>query len=141
MNSPDPTSQSSALPKDGAFPSLQGHNFMNLTTFRKTGVPVTSPVWFAEAGGKLYVVTDRSSGKVKRLRNNSAVEVGPSTANGKSLGPSVPATARLLPEETSQAGYRHLQKKYGWQLRAFELMWRFRRIDHVILEITPATSG
>jgi hypothetical protein len=46
-----------------------------------------------------------------------------------------------LPEETAQEGYRHLQKKYGWQLRAFELMWRFRRIDHVILEIAPAPSG
>jgi uncharacterized protein len=135
------TSQPSARPMGTNFANLEGHNFMNLTTFRKTGVPVTSPVWFAEAGGKLYVVTDRSSGKVKRLRNNPAVEVGPSMANGKSLGPSVTATARLLPEDAAQDGYRHLQKKYGWQLRAFELMWRFRRIDHVILEIAPAASG
>jgi uncharacterized protein len=137
----DPVSPSSALYLKGNFSNLNGHKFMNLTTFRKTGVPVTSPVWFAEAGGKLYVVTDRSSGKVKRLRNNPAVEVGPSTSTGKSLGPSVPATARLLAEDAGQKGYRHLLQKYGWQLRAFELMWRFRHIDHVILEIEPVQAG
>jgi uncharacterized protein len=56
-----------------AFAALRGQSFMRLTTYRKSGEPVATPVWFAEEGEKLYVTTDRISGKVKRLRHATRV--------------------------------------------------------------------
>jgi PPOX class probable F420-dependent enzyme len=108
---------------------------MNLTTFRKSGVGVTTPVWFAQEGETLYVVTDANSGKTKRLRNNDAVEVGPSDARGKPLGDVLPAHCRILPEAEGQTAWRALLAKYGWQLRLFQFMWLFRRTQHIFLAI------
>ena len=59
------------------FSSLSGAQYMSLRTFRKSGVAVTTPVWFAETGGKLYFLTANDAGKVKRIRNNQQVTVAP----------------------------------------------------------------
>jgi PPOX class probable F420-dependent enzyme len=120
--------------QDSVFPNLTGHNYMNLTTYRKSGAEVTTPVWFAEHQERLYVVTDAQSGKAKRLRNRTDVKVGPCTARGESLGPTVPALARILPVGEAIA-LPPLRAKYGWQLRFFQLMWWFRRTQEVFLEI------
>jgi general stress protein 26 len=52
---------------------VQGKKYISLTTFRKNGVGVPTPVWFGENGDKLYVMTRSDMGKVKRIRNNPAV--------------------------------------------------------------------
>ncbi len=52
------------------FSVVRGHNYMSLTTFRKSGNPVVTPVWFVEEEGKICVWTQLHSGKMKRLRNN-----------------------------------------------------------------------
>ena len=57
---------------------LQGHKFIALSTYRKSGQPVVTPVWFTQRDGKLYVWTGASSGKVKRLRNNPHVSLATS---------------------------------------------------------------
>ena len=49
---------------------FSGRNYLNLETYRKSGVAVRTPVWFAEQGGILYLYTLADSGKVKRIRNN-----------------------------------------------------------------------
>jgi hypothetical protein len=118
---------------------------MNLTTFRKNGAAVPTPVWFAEEKGKLYVVTERNLGKVKRIRNNPRVLVEPCDRMGKTLGPFVEAEARILPDEESQRADELLTRKYTWQKRLFELflpiamLFSRRKNDgNVFLEITPA---
>ena len=55
--------------------SIQGQKYISLTTFRKTGIGVSTPVWFGEADGKLYVMTRSDMGKTKRIRNRSQVRV------------------------------------------------------------------
>lgn len=110
---------------------------MSLATFRKTGQAVATPVWFAETGGKLYVTTNKTSGKVKRLRNNPAVTVAPCTAGGQVLGPAVQARARVLSPEEAATGRQALLRKYGWQLRFFAVLWKIQRRVYIILEITP----
>ncbi|NJL95179.1 MAG: PPOX class F420-dependent oxidoreductase [Anaerolineae bacterium] len=88
---------------------------MSLTTFRKTGVGVPTPVWFAEEDGKLYVITQQNSGKVKRIRNNSRVEIAPCTMRGKVTGPAQEAFAReisLDDEPTRAHADRILNRKY-----------------------------
>jgi PPOX class probable F420-dependent enzyme len=120
--------------------SIAGHRYMNLTTFRKSGQAVTSPVWFAQEGDTLYVYTGAASGKVKRIRNSGAVEVGPSSATGKPLGPSVAARARILgPDEAARADTL-ISTRYGWQKRVAMLLNRLRRNigPPIYLAITPA---
>ena len=117
------------------FESLQKRQFISLATFRKSGQAVATPVWFALVGDRLYVTTGRQSGKVKRIRNNPNVQVAPSDAGGKLLGPAFDATARLLPEEESSPANAALRRKYGLQLRLFEILWRWRGAQHILLEI------
>jgi len=67
-----------------------------LATFKRDGTAVETPVWFAEANGKLYLRTIANSGKVKRIRNNPSVRLAPCTIAGKVTGPWLDAQARLL---------------------------------------------
>ena len=118
-----------------AFPHLQNQKYMNLTTYRKTGVAVATPVWFAQEGDKLYVFTAGESGKVKRIRNNGKVEVSPCTMAGKSLGATQSAVARLLPAAEGEAANDLINKKYGWQKRLFSLIASLRRTQPYYIEI------
>src|SRR2546426_10456955 len=74
---------------------LDQHRYMALSTFRRSGAEVATPVWFAEAGGRLYVFTAGDSGKVKRLRHSSRAPAAPSDARGRVQGTRRGATARL----------------------------------------------
>ena len=114
---------------------LQKRQYISLTTFRKSGQAVATPVWFAMAGDRLYVWTGRSSGKAKRLRNNPAVKVAPSDASGKPLGPAFDASARLLPEGEEGVANEALRRKYGWQFRLLSWYQRRRGGQYVYLEI------
>ena len=97
-------------------PSISGQKYISLTTFRKSGVAVPTPIWFAEDNGKLYLMTRSDSGKYKRLRNNPQVRIAPCTIRGKVTGPEFPATARVLPEADWPAARQLIQKKY-WLAR------------------------
>ena len=58
-----------------SFLALGDQRFLLLTTYRKTGAAVATPVWVVRDGDALFVSTPKDSGKVKRLRNNSRVEL------------------------------------------------------------------
>jgi hypothetical protein len=124
------------------FVALQGHEFMNLITFRKTGVAVTTPVWFTEEGGKLYVMTGKDAGKVKRIRANGRAQVGPSDRAGKPLGPLVEARARILSPDEARHADALLTRKYGFQKRLFDLAGMFRggMDGRAYLEIAPVDN-
>ena len=94
-----------------AFESLHGR-FASLTTWRKSGEPVSTPVWFAVADGNAYVVS-RGAGKVKRIRNNPNVELAPCTSRGRATGAPIPGTARILDPELSSSVRRAFRRKYG----------------------------
>lgn len=117
------------------FVHLQGHQFMSLTTFRKNGQPVPTPVWFAQEGDKLYVMTQPDAGKVKRIRNNAQVEVAPSDVRGRVLGESQEAMARILPPGEADRAKQALSKKYGIQKLLFSLMARLRGKSFIYLEL------
>ena len=78
---------------------IHGQKYISLTTFRKSGAGVATPVWFGEDNDKLYVMTRSDSGKYKRIRNNPRVTVAPCTIRGKVIGPQFEATARIVPTE------------------------------------------
>lgn len=127
----------SASPTKSAFPALAGHQYMRLTTFRKSGEPVPTPVWFAQVGDHLYVTTDGESGKVRRIRNNAQVEVAPCDMQGKPLGDSAEAMARVLGAEEEAVAQAALKRKYGLQFHLFGAFGSLRRQRRVHLDITP----
>jgi len=96
---------------------LDRHRYLSLATFRQSGAEVATPVWFAAAGGKLYVFTGSESGKVKRLRRSSRARIAPSDARGRVRGEWHEASARLLIEPLAiERAHAALRSKYGWQM-------------------------
>ena len=95
---------------------ISGQKYISLTTFRKTGVPVRTALWFAEGNGKLYFMTRSDSGKYKRIRNNGKATVAPCKMNGKVTGPDFEATARILPRDQWPAARQLINRKY-WMAR------------------------
>src|SRR5437762_3125407 len=82
---------------DDPFASLSPYEFVLLTTFRKSGVGVPTAMWFAQEYGKLYMVTGRTTSKLKRIRTTSRVLVASCDWMGNLLGPEIEAYARELP--------------------------------------------
>ena len=95
---------------------IHGQRYISLATFRKSGVAVYTPIWFAEDNNKLYFMTNSKLGKCKRIRNNPQVKIAPCTIRGKITGPEFPATVRILPPEES-ARVRQLIKAKYWLAR------------------------
>ena len=117
------------------FSVVEGHKYMSLTTFRKSGKPVATPVWFVEKNDKLCVWTQLNSGKVKRLRHNSRVTLAPSTMGGKVIGTTVEGIARLVSPQEKEEIRLLLLSKYGWMQRLFSFI--HRHDEMTVLEITP----
>jgi len=115
------------------FSVVEGHKYMSLTTFRKSGKPVPTPVWFVEKNDKLCVWTQLSSGKVKRLRHSSRVTLAPSTMGGKVIGPTVEGIARLVSPQEKEEVRLLLLAKYGWMQRLFSFI--HRHDEMTVLEI------
>jgi PPOX class probable F420-dependent enzyme len=63
--------------------ALAEERFISLTTFRRSGEPVSTPVWVSRDGDALVVLTPAGSGKVRRLRNDPRVEIQPCGRFGK----------------------------------------------------------
>jgi PPOX class probable F420-dependent enzyme len=103
-------------------PTIRGQKYISLTTVRKNGTKVATPVWFGEDSDKLYVMTRSTMGKVKRIRNNPLVEVAPCTMRGKVTGDKLFAHARILPPEEHVHARQAINRKY-WAAR-LPLIWR-----------------
>ena len=102
--------------RSATFASLRRSRYIVLTSFRKSGEAVGTPVWFVGIAGKLYVYTGGKSGKAKRIRNNPRVTVAASTMTGKPKGPAIEGRARILTAQEGAAASRELTRKY-WFLR------------------------
>ncbi len=115
----------------GNFAHLRGRKYIDLVTYRKSGVGVHTPVWFAGGDGRLYIFSNPNAGKMKRIRNNPRVELAPSTLRGRALGAYVPATARLAQDRT--AARQAIRNKY-WLAR---IPWVWSK-DSAYIELLPA---
>ena len=124
-----------------AFAALHGRQYINLTTYCKSGAAVTTPVWFALSGDTIYVLTVEGRGKVKRLRSNGRVQIAPCTFRGRALGPTVDGVARIMAPGEADVARRVLDKKYGLKKRLFAMMIKLQRRETVYLDIVPAGSS
>jgi uncharacterized protein len=110
--------------------------YVALKTFRKSGEGVSTPVWVTVGDGKLFVVSERGSGKMKRIANDGRVEVCVADMRGRPKGAWVEAQARIVedPAEADRA-LRALRDKYGFQYRLFSRLGRGNL--NTVIEVSP----
>ena len=89
----------------GYFAPVSGAKYILLTTFRRDGRAVATPVHVVAAGDTAYFRTWNVAGKAKRLRHTPAVQIAPSTVRGRPLAPPIRAEAHLLDGEASARGW------------------------------------
>lgn len=108
-----------------------------LTTYRKDGTPVGTPVNIVVRGDHAYFRTYDKAYKTKRMARNPQVEVAPSTYSGKATGPAVQGRVRLLSEEESKPVRRMLARKHRFQQGfAVPLFHRVKRYKTLHYELT-----
>lgn len=123
----------------GTFDGLRGNKYALLVTFRRSGEPVPSPVWFAvDAGGRLYVQTGKATGKVKRIGNDPRVLACPSTVRGRPRGPVVAGRARVLPKEEWSHAEATMAAAYGLGRRLYTRFFPMSDEVQAYLEVVPA---
>lgn len=109
--------------------TLAKEPFINLTTFKRDGTAVATPVWCVGGNGSLLVHTEADAGKVKRIRNDAHVTVAPCNFRGKPRGPAAEADATIA--EGSEEVDALLMRKYRWTWRGYNVLmaavWRVRR--------------
>lgn len=85
-----------------------------LTTFRRDGRAVPTPIWVAALDGELVFWSDATAGKIKRIRNSGRVEVQASDVRGRKVhGAKVTGEARLLDGDASERARTAIARAYG----------------------------
>ncbi|MET9123945.1 MULTISPECIES: PPOX class F420-dependent oxidoreductase [unclassified Streptomyces] len=93
--------------------TLASGKFLLITSYRKNGTGVPTPVWVVRDGDALGAWTVADSWKVKRIRNRSDVLVGPCDVRGNPTGEQVPATAEIVDGATTARYRGMIARKYG----------------------------
>ena len=111
------------------FKKIIDSNTINLTTFKKSGVEVHTPVWVVNDEEYGYVRTYFSSGKVKRIMNNHKVTLATCTSSGKVIGNKVSAKAEIL--ELDKQKYAEINKKFRSKYHIiYFVITLMRRVNH-----------
>jgi uncharacterized protein len=121
--------------------------YLSLTSFKRDGAGVATPVWFVGDNGHLLVETDADSYKVKRIRRDAHVRVAICDARGRVQSEPVDADARILAEEERERAEQLFARKYRIDRYTiyplYRLVMRLRGRSSrtheppVVLEITP----
>jgi len=97
---------------NAAFAPISNAKTILLTTYKRDGTPVATPVSVAFDGGRAFFRSYDQAWKTKRLRNNAHVEIAPATLRGKPTGPAVAARATLLTGAQAQFAARALGRRH-----------------------------
>jgi PPOX class probable F420-dependent enzyme len=119
--------------------------YLGLTTFKRDGTGVTTPVWFVREDGRLLVETDPESYKVRRIRRQPTVSVSLCSPRGRLLEIPVPARAEILPDDEIPRVEGLMAQKYRVEVLFFKPLRAIQRALHlgryrgksVIVAITP----
>jgi uncharacterized protein len=82
-----------------------------LTTYKRDGTPVATPVTIAVDGERAFVRTWDSAWKARRMRNNPDVLVAPATVRGRPRGDAIRARSRLLDGDEARHAARALARR------------------------------
>ena len=111
--------------------------YVALVTFRKSGEPVTTPVWFAPVGEAFGVITDNNVGKVKRIRNNPSVTITPCDMRGNHLegATTLAARARVVSGDEAKRVRQAIARKYPIAYRLLAVVWLVQALVEMVKRI------
>ena len=116
--------------------SLAHERYISLTTFKRDGTPVSTPVWtVSDDGRRLLVWSGEKTWKVRRLRRDPHVLVAPASFRGTERGARVPGLVRIVADPGIDT---LLRRKYGWQKRAVDFANRRNGGSYTTIEIVDA---
>lgn len=92
--------------------SLKDTKTILLTTYKRDGTPVGTPVSIAFDGDRAFFRSYHKAWKTKRLRNNPNVQVAPATVKGTPTGPALDARATLLDGDQARVAARALARRH-----------------------------
>ena len=131
---------------DQALDRIGRGSHVSLTTFRRNGQAVPTPVGSLVQDGTLYALTPPETGKVKRIRNNPQVAIAACNMKGTVPAgvPAVRATARLLdPAETARV--QEMMRRRFFMYRLLHLLdralGRERRVVAIAVTVDSSTPG
>jgi hypothetical protein len=112
----------------------KNNEYLLLSTQKRDGSWVDTPIWFgqSERNGErcFYCFSEGKAGKVKRIRNFTAVKIQTCTVLGKPTGQFEPASAYLLDAEDADIAHKSLLKQYGYKMRLLDFgSWLARKKD------------
>jgi PPOX class probable F420-dependent enzyme len=111
-----------------------------LTTYKRDGKPVATPVSIAFDGDRAFFRTWHKAWKAVRLRNNPDVEVAPANLRGEPSGPAVHARALLLDGADARVAARALAHRHHvLQAVVVPLTHRLMRWRTMHYELLPRT--
>ena len=130
---------------DARFPG----KYLSVTSFKRDGTGVATPVWFVIENGRLLIHTDPQSFKARRIRQNPAVMIAPCSGSGRLRSDPVPANAEFLPESEMDHVGHLLERKYRIDriliLPLYRAVQRLRGAPagttNVALAITPTAAA
>jgi PPOX class probable F420-dependent enzyme len=122
---------------DSTLAWLGDQKYISLETFKKNGEGVKTPVWFVLHDGALYLYTEATSWKVKRIRNNPRVRVAPCSVRGVVKGPWVEATASIIDGDERRAADKLLDRKYFMKV-ILNLLTKLNRHERAMIKIVAA---
>ena len=121
------------------FSALRGARQCLVVTFRRSGDPVPTPVNFGlSEDGRLYFRSEPHVAKIRRIRNDPHVRVGPCNLRAKPLGPLAEGTARILPEDEFERADAVLAANWAAWMKPFERGGERMGVPMVYVEVTPA---
>jgi uncharacterized protein len=93
--------------------NLGSEQYISVTTYRKDGTPVATPVWVAQDGDAVVFWTVTGSAKIKRIGNNPEVSVAACDLRGNLKGEPVKGRAEVLDAAQTERVRGLLRRKYG----------------------------
>ena len=124
---------------------LADEPFISITTFKRDGTPVSTPVWVAGDDGRLLVHSAADTWKVKRIRRDTHVRVAACGATGKVRGEAFEGEATILADTSLVEALE--ARKYGLIYRVISLIRALIRVlrrqpvpESVTIEIVPAPA-
>ncbi len=123
------------MPMAESLSAFAGQSYLNLESYRRSGKPVQTPLWFVEMEGHLYVRTPDDTGKLKRIRHNPRVRVAVCGVRGRLKGDWIEASARIVGSAEAESANRLLSHKYGLIKRLIDLGTRLRGHGYLVIAI------
>ncbi|MFM8658735.1 MAG: PPOX class F420-dependent oxidoreductase [Candidatus Nitrosotenuis sp.] len=118
-----------------SFSILEKHKYINLETYKKNGQAVQTPVWFMISNNMIFVQTMKTTGKIKRIKNNSKIRIMPCGMRGEPKGEWIDGTATLADDTKIQEIVKLRLKKYGFKAKMLGMFMKKENLAGIIIQI------